>query len=74
MTCSPVRHNDRNETVVHSVSDDQKAVESLALGRRNSKPIWISLGTRSWFGEKATAFSTLDSFIAFYLICALGKP
>ena len=37
VTCSPVRHNDRNETIIHSVREDQEAVESLALRSKKFK-------------------------------------
>jgi poly-gamma-glutamate capsule biosynthesis protein CapA/YwtB (metallophosphatase superfamily) len=37
VTCLPVRHNDRNETIIHSVREDQEAVESLALKSKKFK-------------------------------------
>jgi hypothetical protein len=32
-----VRHNDRNETIIHSVREDQEAVENLALKSKKLK-------------------------------------
>jgi poly-gamma-glutamate synthesis protein (capsule biosynthesis protein) len=37
VTCSPVRHNDQNETVIHSVQEDREAVETLALRSKRFK-------------------------------------
>jgi poly-gamma-glutamate synthesis protein (capsule biosynthesis protein) len=37
VACLPVRHNDRNETIIHSVREDQEAVESLALKSKKFK-------------------------------------